>query len=743
MIIRRIELRHFGRFGEADFNLARGINLVSGANEAGKSTLMEAIPAVLFGLRDKERFRPWGRDGSCSAALQLQLSNGNRIQIEREILSDRVVFSETSSTGEVLTTFDGKVSPAGRSSERAIYLGHLERFLGHADEELFRASLFFAQGSLELNTPPEVTARIKAILSGCAEIDYDKILDALSSDYFAITRENPWGKDKAKDRELEEVRARIKELEQRWYALRGSVSAVEELRKKIKELEAGLEQDRTNLAEGRRWLDWVRKQWQLGEKEESLRKDFNRVEKASGKIGELQQERETLFRELTKIGLPFELPEQLPQLLAEGEGLRKALIQQQEEWTRQRKEEAAIGKAPWKGALAISAVILAVSGLAGEGKSSLLAVGGFLSVVVWGVFLRRLFKVNAARSAVQARIDQLGMQRAEVQNALAELEETFRHLNLPSSAIEMVKMEKNLDRHRQIVLRIKEVESALAVLEQPGTVSEEKTALTRELAVLAQRREQERPNRSTTLPAADELPDIEEKLRTLAEGISNKEKELLELTRLEAASQGEQVDPLQIEEEGELLREREQFLLRRKEALALGYDLLRDTVAEFRHAHVDRFAVDIGHYLALLTQHRYETVRLSDDFTPEIEVAGERWPSFDRFSRGAQDAIFFSVRLALTRHLTRGRHLPLLLDDPFVHLDRQRLGEALKLLERIAADHQVVVFSHSENLLRRAERDNWQIVSLDGQREVRPQTVKAKEKEKEKARDDGSQLSLL
>jgi ABC-type molybdate transport system ATPase subunit len=82
--------------------------------------------------------------------------------------------------------------------------------------------------------------------------------------------------------------------------------------------------------------------------------------------------------------------------------------------------------------------------------------------------------------------------------------------------------------------------------------------------------------------------------------------------------------------------------------------------------------------------------------------------------------------------------LPLLLDDPLVHLDKQRLGEALKLFERIAAEHQILIFSHSDSLLRKAERDQWRIIALETG-EVKPQSGP----KKEKPDDDGQQLSFL
>ncbi|MEZ4483796.1 MAG: ATP-binding protein [Syntrophotaleaceae bacterium] len=174
MILRSLELKHFGKFGDRSFEFRRGFNLVVGANESGKSTMMEAIPATLFGLRNKDRYKPWGRQGTCETALALE-NGGCTVRIERELLSDRVQLVERDDMYQLLYQFDGKAAPQGRSSERAEYLDQLTRLLAVADEDIFRSSLFFGQGDLELADRNGLTTRLKALLTGFVEVDYDQI----------------------------------------------------------------------------------------------------------------------------------------------------------------------------------------------------------------------------------------------------------------------------------------------------------------------------------------------------------------------------------------------------------------------------------------------------------------------------------------------------------------------------------------------------------------------------------------
>ena len=48
MILRRLRVHPFGRFADREIAFAPGLTVILGANEAGKSTLLEAVKAALF-----------------------------------------------------------------------------------------------------------------------------------------------------------------------------------------------------------------------------------------------------------------------------------------------------------------------------------------------------------------------------------------------------------------------------------------------------------------------------------------------------------------------------------------------------------------------------------------------------------------------------------------------------------------------------------------------------------------------
>lgn len=102
--------------------------------------------------------------------------------------------------------------------------------------------------------------------------------------------------------------------------------------------------------------------------------------------------------------------------------------------------------------------------------------------------------------------------------------------------------------------------------------------------------------------------------------------------------------------------------------------------------------------LARVTDGRYRRVRV-DDTTLGIEVfAPERgdWVDVSALSQGTLDLVYLAARIGLVRLVTGDRRPPLVLDDPFVTLDDDRARRALELLRTISSDFQVIYLTTSD-----------------------------------------------
>ncbi len=90
MKIISIEITSFGKFKNKTFSFDDGINILSGHNESGKSTIISFIYAMLYGFGDnrgkgismREKYTPW-EGGECEGKLNV-FSEGNYITIYRK-----------------------------------------------------------------------------------------------------------------------------------------------------------------------------------------------------------------------------------------------------------------------------------------------------------------------------------------------------------------------------------------------------------------------------------------------------------------------------------------------------------------------------------------------------------------------------------------------------------------------------------------------------------------------------------
>jgi len=116
--------------------------------------------------------------------------------------------------------------------------------------------------------------------------------------------------------------------------------------------------------------------------------------------------------------------------------------------------------------------------------------------------------------------------------------------------------------------------------------------------------------------------------------------------------------------------------------------------------------------LAAVTGGRYRRVRV-DDRTLDIELyAPEKddWVPVSSLSQGTIDLVYLVARLGLVRLVIGDRRPPLVFDDPFVTLDDARAGNALRLLRSIATDFQVISLTTSSRYDEAADA----VVVLDG-----------------------------
>ncbi len=210
MHIEKLEIGGFGKLKDVSICLSKGLNVIYGANESGKSTLQLFIKAMFYGLKGGrtsrdgtppplKKYRPWTGE-EYRGAIHYKLDNGQAYRVERNFGSGSVKVFD-SSFSDITGSFD-------LSRDRGPLFA--ERHLGMS-EECFERTVFVEQLETRLDDSgrKELLNRLTNITqTGFDDISFRKAQEALKE----ALKINV-GTEKTSVRPLDRINARLKELE--------------------------------------------------------------------------------------------------------------------------------------------------------------------------------------------------------------------------------------------------------------------------------------------------------------------------------------------------------------------------------------------------------------------------------------------------------------------------------------------------------------------------------------------------
>ncbi|MVO98557.1 AAA family ATPase [Paenibacillus lutrae] len=246
MIITEIRIRGFGALHERAYRLHPQLNVLYGPNEAGKSTLLGFIRAVLFGFptraQSAERYEPEA-GGPHGGSLMLEDELGRSILVER--------YAESGGPGR---------SPAAGSVKVTLFDGTtggeelLRDLLGGLSAELFRSLFAFGLGELqELRTlqSDEIGGYLYGAgfgVSGSTVVEGERKLSARADTVY---------KPRGRNQELNRSIRAYEELRAGRLRTRDEIARYEEALEEMRGLEHRLESTERERREVMVQLDWV------------------------------------------------------------------------------------------------------------------------------------------------------------------------------------------------------------------------------------------------------------------------------------------------------------------------------------------------------------------------------------------------------------------------------------------------------------------------------------------------------
>ncbi len=123
-------------------------------------------------------------------------------------------------------------------------------------------------------------------------------------------------------------------------------------------------------------------------------------------------------------------------------------------------------------------------------------------------------------------------------------------------------------------------------------------------------------------------------------------------------------------------------------------EMLAETMRIYRDKHLNKVMEATTAYFRHLTGNRYQTVYAPvDDQLFQVETSDAIRYTVNELSQGTIDQLYVSLRIAISEIMSEAHRLPFIIDDAFVHFDTIRTKRMMEILEGIASDQQVIIFT--------------------------------------------------
>ncbi len=695
MRIRAIHIEGFGCFTERSFEFDEGLTLIVGPNEAGKTTLVRAIAAVLFGQQPegREANKPWA-GGAYAAALELAEDN-RTARIRREFETEQVEVTEAGDGGS--KTWSGVAKPRGRGPEIETYHEHLKRLVGFEDEGLFKSTLCVEQLAVEA----EIGADVRARLTGPGRQSAEAVLGRIEATYEEVSNDRM--RKGAKPRLLEQCEQEIAERKALLEATRGYFDEVRRLQESKAELATRLQGLEENQAVAGQLFGEIDELAESRQEKERLAREVSKLAGERERLTANLDERRRLAEQIERDYKGWEtVPEDYGSMLLDVSRRREEAARSRDEVERLEREVAAATRRTSLLRALVPLAVLAAAYGAGTYLKLLtyFLIGGAVvaAAIVVAVLIghatrgrrRRRKEQELAVAAERYGVNQASLKTLDARLAPfiasddpdAEQKRYDVYVNLRAKLRGVDRALEGAGDLEAVTGEYRDKNAALDRTEQRlRALTEANPTLKRYLDGDDPARERERLRAEIERRAAT--------LKDLGAQRDRAEVELKVLTRKQVANESALL------EEIARLEQRREELERRRDGLGLAIDVLRDAIKEYHAVHREALAGTIGELYRRLTGGRYERVRLDERFAPSLDGLGREGLPVERVSQGARDQLYFAMRVAVAEELSGQVRLPFLLDDPFVNFDDARVAAVYEVLHELAARHQFIVLTHN------------------------------------------------
>jgi uncharacterized protein YhaN len=680
MIIKRVTAKGFRAMKqEKAIDFSPGLNIIKGRdNEAGKSSLRIAITKALFQdpttvRKDIQALTSWGTDDPWEVTLEFEV----RADSYRITKSFKDKTCELAATGAHEFVAKNKNTIAEKIAELTGCPSDVffESTACIGQDELIRIIPEGATDAERQDAVGTITKRLQAKLSGTEGVNIPAILSKL---YAKTHRKDAGGPY----RRLQDMTELIANLRSQKLDQERKVNDILEKRRKLSQAREELEKISQDLPAKQGLLSKNKRVLELQGEIARDRVQYGNFQRSK----ELKSEIDNLENELRTFS-PFLNAEEKIEGLNATRGRLDMLSQQKAEFqnslTTLEKEKPAL----WT---LVAGVALIMGGLISLIANTYLWIASIfgLSLSAYWLIARRVWQKQ-----VKSAIRKMGETEERLQSNEEEAERLLDGLGCKD-------YDNYHERLTEYRTKIEDKRDALSKLDALVAgkdwqkFAEENADL--DIQMSAKLKELEQLESFKLEPLS--LQKLEDEVKNLLKRKAESEQEKGALEKFFEYTDADRDQLIDTEEELRGLQQEKEFWERKKRVYDITREILEEAHKQTLSKAADLLEGEISRYIAIVTDGRYSQVKINESDLSISTFSPERndWVDVLYLSRATQDQFYICARLALVRLVAEGKRPPILLDDPFVNFHPKRLRKMIAVLQEIAKQHQILLFTCSD-----------------------------------------------
>ena len=699
MKIKNIKVNAYGNIENKDINLEEGINIIHGANESGKSTLLNYIISIFYGisrnkdgkaLSDYEKYKPWNSN-EFSGRISYKLENGEKYEIFRDFnkKNPKIYNDKLEDISDRFET-DKKDGSKFFIEQTGI------------DKQMYLSTVVSTQEEVRLDEKNQNMLIQKiANLAGTGEdnVSYKKALIKLQEKI-----RDEIGTNKTSQKPINIIEKEIVEINNK-------IVETEKYRNRKYEIDAEKEQILSELKELEQQKQILQELQNSMKSEEETKnrleiREKNRKDNIA-KINELTNQTNTINAESERV----QSAKNHLQDIIKGHKENIEKLNSEIEKIANEKEETQEKEKPSISFIIIT-VVLAIALICSIILIKNYIVSGILGVaiianIVFYVINKNKQKVNKAK--LREKINQEKQYKREKlenqkQQIIANVNTTEKELEKQEEEERQVNSELSMLKG-QIILLEKNNEKITEEIEQDNKAIKEESNKNKQQII--------EKYKDKNINDLLYINDYQNYISKIEETINNNRIRIKGL-EIEYNTIVPQLDEMVVLEEKREADKEKLAELREKESIInIAIENLMDAYEEMKTTITPKFTKNLSESIQKISSNKYNKVTINDENGMIIENNRGEYVEAIKLSTGTIDQLYLALRLSMIDELSK-ENLPIILDESFAYSDNSRLKNMLQYLTSDLNNHQTIIFTCTDREQKMLEEMNipYNVVEL-------------------------------